>query len=168
MRIALSLFLVFLVGACMATTYITIHGNTGWFGHCLHYGALRPGPLCPHPPPAVWKSVAVLVPAAFLYLMISPKDWPMSAVLWFWPVLFFIGGARLIEISMDSGPVDARLLLAAAGCFVVMLIPIVGWRWNRLPREEEREPREIFRGFMLAGIAFLGVVAGFVYVSFVS
>jgi len=169
MRIALSLFLIALVGFCMATTYITIHGNTGWFGYCLQYGALRPTGLCPHPPPAVWKTVAVLVPAAFLYLVISPKTWPMMAVLWFWPVLFLIGFARCLELAFGAvGGVDARLILAAVGCFLVALIPIIGWRWNAVPRDEEREPREILRGFLLAGVAFVGVAAGFFYVSLVS
>jgi hypothetical protein len=37
-----------------------------------------------------------------------------------------------------------------------------------VPRDEPRAPSEIFRGFLLAGVAFLGVVAGIVYVSFVS
>ena len=169
MRIALSLFLIALVGFCMATTYITIHGNTGWFGYCLHYGALRPSGLCPHPPPAVWKSVAILVPAAFLYLFISPKAWPMMAVLWFWPVLFLIGFARCLELGLGAtGGVDSTLLAAGVGCFVVAWIPVIGWRWNAVPRDEEREPAEILRGFLLAGVAFVGVVAGFVYVSVVS
>ena len=169
MRIALSLVLIALVGFCMATTYITIHGNTGWFGYCLHYGALRPSGLCPHPPPAVWKSVAILVPAAFFYLILSPKPWPMMAVLWFWPVLFMIGFARCLELGFGAtGGVDSTLLAAGVGCFVVAWIPVIGWRWSALPREEEREPSEILRGFLLAGVAFMGVVAGFVYVSFVS
>ena len=37
-----------------------------------------------------------------------------------------------------------------------------------MPRDEEREPKDILRGFLLAGVAFVGVAAGFVYVSFVS
>jgi hypothetical protein len=169
MRITFALFLVALVGFCMATTFITIHGDTGWFGYCLQYGALRPAAVCPKPPSAVWQTVALLVPAAFLYLVTAPRDWPMSAVLWFWPVLFVIGAARCVELALGgAGGIDARLLLAAVGCLLVALIPIIGWRWNAVPRDEPRAPREIFRGFLLAGVAFLGVVAGFVYVSIVA
>ncbi len=169
MRITFALFLVALVGFCMATTFITIHGSTGWSGYCLHYGALRPELRCPHPPGAVWKSVVLLAPAAFLYLLTAPRDWPMTAVLWFWPVLFVVGGARCIEVGLEAtGGVDARLLVAGIACFIVALVPIVGWRWNHVPREAERTPREILRGFLLTGVAFLGVVMGFVYVSFVS
>ena len=169
MRIALSLFLIALVGVCVTTTLITIHGTTGAFGYCLHYGAIRPSGLCPQVPAAVWKTVAVLVPAAFLYLLIAPKTWPMMAVLWFWPFLFLVGFVRCLELAFGAtGGVDMRLLLAAVGCLVLALIPVIGWRWNSVPRDEEREPREILRGFLFAGLAFLGVVAGFVYVSFVS
>ena len=93
----------------------------------------------------------------------------MTAVLWFWPVLFVVGGARCIEVGLEAtGGVDARLLVAGIACFIVALVPIVGWRWNHVPREAERTPREILRGFLLTGVAFLGVVMGFVYVSFVS
>ncbi|MGI9117092.1 MAG: hypothetical protein ACR2JV_05600 [Gaiellales bacterium] len=169
MRIALALFLVALVGFCVATTTLVIVGTTGGFGLCLHYGALRSTPVCPHPPPAVWKTVVLLAPAAFLYLVIAPKHWPMAAVLWFWPVLFGIGAIRCAQLGLDhAGGIDASLLLAAVGCVIVGLIPIVGWRWNHVPREEPYLPREIFAGFGLAGIALLGVVAGFVYVSFVA
>jgi hypothetical protein len=102
-------------------------------------------------------------------LVIAPKQWPMMAVLWFWPVLFLIGFARCLELAFGAvGGVDARLILAAVGCFLVALIPIIGWRWNAVPRDEEREPREILRGFLLAGVAFVGVAAGFFYVSLVS
>ena len=169
MRIAFALFLVALVGACMATTAITIHGTTGVLGYCLSYGALRAMAQCPTTPDAVWKSVILLVPAAFLYLVTAPRDWPMAAVLWFWPVLFAYGGIRLIDLGVGAaGGIDSLLLLAAVGCFLAALIPIIGWRWNSVPREEPRAPSEIFRGFLLAGVAFLGVVAGIVYVSFVS
>ena len=93
----------------------------------------------------------------------------MMAVLWFWPVLFMIGFARCLELGFGAtGGVDSTLLAAGVGCFVVAWIPVIGWRWSALPREEEREPSEILRGFLLAGVAFMGVVAGFVYVSFVS
>ena len=169
MRIAFALFLVALVGACMATTAITIHGTTGALGYCLSYGALRSMAQCPTTPDAVWKSVILLVPAAFLYLVTAPRDWPMAAVLWFWPVLFAYGGIRLIDLGVSAaGGIDSLLLLAAVGRFLAALIPIIGWRWNSVPREEPPAPSEIFRGFLLAGVAFLGVVAGIVYVSFVS
>ncbi|MGI9187934.1 MAG: hypothetical protein ACR2J9_10545 [Gaiellales bacterium] len=169
MRIVFSIFLIALVGFCMTTTIMTIHGTTGAFGYCLHYGALRPSGLCPHVPPAVWKTVAVLVPAAFLYLLIAPKTWPMMAVLWFWPVLFVVGSVRCLELAFSAaGGTDTRLILASVGCFLVALIPVIGWRWNAVPREEEREPSEILRGFLLAGVVLVGIVAGFVYISFVS
>jgi hypothetical protein len=110
MRIAFALFLVALVGACMATTAITIHGTTGVLGYCLSYGALRAMAQCPSTPDAVWKSVILLVPAAFLYLVTAPRDWPMAAVLWFWPVLFAYGGIRLIGLGVGAaGGIDALL-----------------------------------------------------------
>ena len=169
MRIVISLLLIALVGACVATTTLVIFDTTGALGFCLHYGALRQMARCGDPPPAVWKSVAVLAPAALAYVLFSPKSWPMWAVLWFWPALFWIGAIRLAHLGIvHSGGISIELLLAAAGCVLAGFIPIVGWRWNAVPRDEPREAGEVLLGFLLGGVAGLGVLAGFVYTSLVS
>lgn len=169
MRILLSLLLIALVGACVATTTLVIFDTTGALGLCLHYGALRHAVRCASPGPAVWKSVVALAPAALAYILISPKAWPMWSVLWFWPALFWIGAIRCLELAIGHpGGISFALLLAASGCVVAGLIPIAGWRWNVLPREEPREAREVLLGFLLGGVAFVGVLAGLVYVSLVS
>ena len=124
---------------------------------------------CGDPPPAVWKSVVLLAPAAFAYVVFSPRTWPLWAVLWFWPTLFWIGAIRLAQLGVEhTGGFSYPLLAAAAGCLAAGFIPIVGWRWNAVPREEPREAGEVLRGFLLAGTAALGVLAGLVYVSLVS
>ena len=55
-----------------------------------------------------------------------------------------------------------RSLIAAVLCLVAGFVPIVGWRWNVIQREEPREAGEVLLGFLLAGTAALGVLAGLV------
>ena len=169
MRIVFSLLLVAVVGACVATTTLVIFDTTGALGLCLHYGALRHATRCGGPPPAVWKSVVLLAPAAFVYILCAPKHWPLWAVLWFWPALFWIGAIRCAQLGIEhAGGFSYWLLAAAVGCLLAGFIPIVGWRWNVLPRDEPREAGEVLLGFLLAGVGVVGVLAGLVYVSLVS
>lgn len=169
MRVAFSLLLIALVGASAATTVLVVFGTTGAYGLCLHYGALRHAARCGAPPPAVWKSVAVLAPAALLYVLMAPRTWPIWPVLWFWPALFWIGALRLVQAALDHpGGISSWHLAAAGGCVIVGLVPILGWRWSALPREEPREAGAILLGFLLAGVGVLGLLLGLVYTSLVA
>jgi hypothetical protein len=168
-RIVFSLLLIAVVGACVATTTLVIFDTTGAAGLCLHYGALRHAATCGDPPPAVWKSVVLLAPAAFLYILVAPKHWPLWAVLWFWPALFWIGAVRCAQLGIEhAGGFSYGLLAAAVGCVAAGFIPIVGWRWNVVPRDDPREAGEVLRGFLFGGIGALGFLGGLVYVSLVS
>ena len=169
MRIAISLLLIALVGASAATTVLVLFGTTGVGGLCLHYGALRHADSCKAPPEAVWKTVAVLAPAALGYILVSPRSWPMWPVLWFWPALFWIGAVRLVALGLDNPAGISSLHLAGAAlCVAAGAIPIVGWRWSRLPSEDPPEAREVLHGFLLAGVGVIGVFAGLVYTSIVA
>ena len=169
MRIAFSLLLIALVGASAATTVLVVFGTTGAFGLCLHYGALRHAARCAEPPPAVWKSVAVLAPAALAYILIAPRTWPFWPVLWFWPALFWIGAARATQLGLEqAGGISSAHLAVAVALVVVGLVPIVGWRWSALPRDEPPEAGAVLLGFLLAGVGLVGVLLGLVYTSLVA